>query len=98
MSKVIWKYSTLPNGIFKESFTLGMPKGAEILTVQIDQKNNQPTIWVLVDPNAELETRYFELYGTGSSLYGDMGIERKYIGTYQYQRGEFVGHIFERIN
>ena len=29
---------------------------------------------------------------------GAMGIERNYIGTYQYQRGEFVGHIFERLN
>lgn len=98
MSKVIWKYDTLVGGTFKESFTLEMPKGAEIVTVQIDQKNNHPTIWAIVDPNAELETRYFELFGTGFPIYDDIGIERKYIGTYQYQNGEFVGHIFERIN
>jgi hypothetical protein len=45
-----------------------------------------------------MEDRFFELYGTGHSIHEDMGIERKYIGTYQYQRGEFVGHIFERLN
>jgi hypothetical protein len=99
--KTIWKFSTLIEGQkrqFKEKFTLQMPMGAEILTIQTDEKNNHPTIWALVDPQAEMEDRFFELYGTGHSIYEDMGIERKYIGTYQYQRGEFVGHIFERLN
>jgi hypothetical protein len=27
-----------------------------------------------------------------------MGVERKYVGSYRYQNGEFMGHIFERIN
>jgi len=96
--KTIWKFSTLIEGQFKEKFTLQMPIGAEILTIQTDEKNNHPTIWALVDPQAEMEDRFFELYGTGHSIHEDMGIERKYIGTYQYQRGEFVGHIFERLN
>jgi hypothetical protein len=98
MSKIIWKYSTLLDNTFKESFSLYMPKGAEILTVQIDQKNKHPTIWAMVNPEAEPEERWFELFGTGHTIHEDMGIERKYIGTYQYQRGEFVGHLFERIN
>ena len=96
MGKIIWKYSTLQNGSFKDYFSLYMPKGAEILTVQIDQKNNQPTVWAMVDPEAEQETRTFELFGTGHTI--PTGVERKYIGTYQYQNGEFVGHLFERIN
>ena len=96
--KTIYKYSTLPNGKFRESFTLNMPKGAEILTVQIDQKNNVPSIWAMVDTEMPLEERYFELFGTGHEIPVDIGVERKYVGTYQYQRGEFVGHIFERIN
>jgi hypothetical protein len=96
--KTIWKYSTLPDNEFQEKFTLKMPKGAEILTVQIDQKDNTPSIWVMVETDAPMEERYFELYGTGHEIYVDMGIERKYLGTYQYQRGAFVGHIFERIN
>jgi hypothetical protein len=75
-----------------------MPKGAEILTVQTDEKNNHPTIWALVDPEQENEQRFFELFGTGHEIHSDMGVERKYIGTYQYQKGAFVGHIFERIN
>jgi hypothetical protein len=98
MNKIIWKYSTLLDNTFKESFSLYMPKGAEILTIQIDQKNNHPTIWAIVDPEAESETRWFELFGTGHTIPENMGVERKYIGTYQYQRGEFVGHLFEKIN
>ena len=96
--KTIWKFSTLIDGSFSDKFTIMMPKSAEILCVQTDQKNNHPTIWALVDPEAEEEERDFELYGTGHQISFDMGVERKYIGSYQYQRGEFVGHIFERLN
>ena len=95
--KTIWKFSTVEHG-FSDKFGLFMPKGAEILTVQTDGKNNHPTIWALVDPEQEKEERFFELLGTGHEIHGDMGVERKYIGTYQYQNGDFVGHIFERIN
>ena len=95
--KTIWKFSTIENG-FDEKFSIHMPKGAEILTVQTDEKNNHPTIWALVDPEQEKEVRFFELFGTGHEIHSDMGVERKYIGTYQYQKGVFVGHIFERIN
>ena len=98
MKKTIWKFSTLPNNRFEEKFTLNMPKGAEILTVQTDQKDNIPCIWALVNPENETEERYFELFGTGHDVHFGMGVDRKYIGTYQYQKGEFVGHIFERIN
>jgi hypothetical protein len=97
MNKTIWKYSTVEHG-FRTNFGIFMPKGAEILTVQRDEKNNHPTIWALVDPEQEKEERFFELFGTGHEIPYDMGVERKYIGTYQYQNGEFVGHIFERIN
>ena len=97
MEKAIWKFSTIENG-FQGKFEINMPQGSEILTVQTDQKDNSPCIWALVDPEKELETRHFELFGTGHPVPYDMGVERKYIGTYQYQKGEFVGHIFERIN
>jgi len=50
-----------------------------------------------VDDESEKEERIFELFGTGHQIKEDMGVDRKYIGTYQYQKGNFVGHIFERI-
>jgi hypothetical protein len=94
--KTIWKFSTLKGMDFKERFIIKMPKGAEILTVQVDEKNNHPTIWALVDTEADVEYRNFVLVGTGNPI-GTL-VDKKYIGTYQYQRGEFVGHIFELID
>lgn len=91
--KTIYKYQTP----FQDFFTLEMPVGAEILTVQQDEKTNWGCIWALVDTDNEKEERTFELFGTGNEIHVDMGVDRKYIGTYQYQRGNFVGHIFERF-
>jgi len=100
MNKTIKGYSTLVDGEFKASFTLNMPKGAEILTVQINQNSNTPNIYAVVDPTQEVEERHFELIPTEGVVYCDMGVERRYIGSYQYRLvlKSIVGHIFERIN
>lgn len=92
--KTIWKYETP----FEHKFSISMPLNAEILCVQVDKKTHTPCIWAMVYTEYEKEERCFELFGTGHEIHCDMGIDRKYIGTYQYQNGEFVGHIFERIN
>lgn len=91
MKKEIWKYAITPN-----QKHLILPLDAEILAVQT--QNNEPFIWCLVDPNEELESRYFEIYGTGHQIHYDMGTERKYIGTFQLNNGDLVFHLFERIN
>lgn len=94
--KEIWKYETIVNNEFKEEFNIKMPKNSEILCVQTDEKTNIPCLWVMVDPNCEeFETYYFELIPTGKTFKDDK--DREYIGTYQYQKGAFVGHIFEII-
>lgn len=94
MEQTIWKFETP----FEDKFTIQMPTSSEILCVQQDKKTMKPCIWAMVYPNNPNEERFFELFGTGHPIHNDMGIDRKYIGTYQYQNGEFVGHIFERIN
>ena len=95
MNQEIWKFCTTDRG-FVGRFELKMPKNAQLLYVDIDA-NNFPCIWALVYPHEENETRYFELYGTGQSIPNDMGVVREYVGSYRYQKGEFIGHIFERI-
>lgn len=92
--KTIWKFETP----FEYNFKIQMPKNAEILCIQQDQKTMKPCIWAMVDTENETEERFFELFGTGHDIHCDMGIDRKYLGSYQYQKGEFIGHIFERIN
>ena len=91
MNKQIWKFELYPNVT-----VIDMPKGAEILTVQT--QDEIPFIWVLVNPENLEEKRQFEIYGTGHDIYCDMGIERKYINTFQLSGGSLVFHLFERIN
>lgn len=60
--KRIFKYA-IP---IADEFELELPKGAEILTFQIQYE--QPVIWAIVDPDAEKEKRHFNLYGTGHPM------------------------------
>lgn len=77
--KKIWKFDVLPY-----AFTIEMPKGAPILSVQcqphyeprtpqlsIDEEHWQvagPRIWALVDPSAEKVERRFVTVGTGHAV------------------------------
>lgn len=91
MNKQIWKFQLTS---FKMS--IDVPIGAEILSVQM--QGDIPCIWLLVNPKAPTQSRYFEIYGTGTDIPYDMGIMRNYIGTYQLDNGDFIFHVFERIN
>ena len=92
MKESIWKFPMAS----PEQRIIEMPKGAEILTIQV--QNKIPCIWALVNPENEKEKRFFEIFGTGHDMPVDMGIERKYINTFQLNGGALVLHLFERIN
>ena len=86
MIKQIWK--------FKVENVIEMPKGAEILFVQIQNRQMfNACIWAKVNPENELEKRKFVVIGTGHS-FDDTNMN--YIGT--YQDGPFVWHLFEIVN
>ncbi len=85
MSKTIWKYPVTP-----DHWTQLMPVDAEILSVQVQQKEVQ--MWVLVDPDAIRKGREFEVYGTGHSIPENPG---KFIGTFQLEGGTLVFHLFD---
>jgi hypothetical protein len=87
--KTIWKY-TIDH---KDSQDIRMPKGAFILTAQ--NQNNQLFLWAEVNPKATKETRVIEIFGTGTPIEEDMGVERKYIAT--VQEDVFVWHVYERL-
>jgi hypothetical protein len=84
MDKTIWKYSLTPD------CTLSMPVGSIILTVQ--EQEQRPCLWALVDPAAPHECRRFRTYGTGHPVADDPG---EYIGTFQLNGGSLVFHLFE---
>lgn len=89
--KTIWKYKLDVN----DNVFIEMPKGAQVLSVQI--QDGAPCIWALVDPDAKKEKRLFEVLGTGHTMPEDMGINRAFIGTFQLWAGRLVFHLFERL-
>lgn len=91
MKKKIFKYQ-LKNTDIQD---IQLPMHSEILCIQTQHGN--PCIWVLVNPDNELETRAFEIFGTGHIVNCDTDIQRKYIGTYQVLGGDLVFHCFERL-
>ena len=91
MNKVIWKFPIETKGRQE----ILMPKGAEILCIQIQQ--DKPTIWALVE-FLPPEKRIFEVFGTGHNIKSGGDIKRDYVGTYQVGDGHLVFHVFERIN
>lgn len=70
-----------------DEFTVMMPEGAEVLTVQMQGKS--PQIWARVDIDKPLRFRAFHWRGTGHDAAG-LG---RYVGTIQDHW--LVFHLFE---
>ena len=77
----------------EESNEIKMPKGAEVLAVQM--QGDRPMVWALCDNGeTEQEIRKFFIAGTGHEA--DFS-NKKYIGTVQEHGGILVWHLFEII-
>lgn len=87
----IWKYKVTIN----DYFTLIMPKGAEVLAVQV--QHGKPCLWARLDPNAERELRHFVCFGTGNPIPNDDTVKFNYVSTFQIEDGKLVFHLFEGI-
>lgn len=97
MNRRIWKYQL--QIIDRQIFS--MPVGAKLLSVgnQTDdplfgelQTGSCVCIWALVDTDADLVERTFEIIGTGNPMEDD---ERFFVGTCIID--PFVWHVFEVI-
>lgn len=86
----IWKYEIY----IKDEFTLQIPKGAEILS--IDTQNDVGYLWILVDADKPFEDREFCLFGTGQSITIDRQ-DLYFIGTFHQGYGVLIWHVFERL-
>lgn len=87
MAKMVFKYQ-LP---IKDTFTLDIPAGADILAVQIQHEN--PCLWALVEKDAPPVTRHFACVGTGQPVPTVID-KHNYIGTVQRYDGNLVLHYF----
>lgn len=97
--KTIYKYPLMTTPelvgghIFEE---IELPIGAEVLTIEIQNKDNV-CLWAVVNPEEEQkETRKFVLFGTGMGI--PDSLELKYIKTILISDGVFVYHGFEILN
>lgn len=89
MKKVIWKYP-IPRAL---EFTLNMPEGRfEFLSIQM--QNDEPCMWVLVDPGQRKVSHTFRILPTGLEFHRDDPTRMPYIGTFQPVNG-LVFHLFE---
>ncbi len=95
--RTIYKYPLGSSAPFGHSvsaqtpFTLNMPAGAIVLTVQ--EQNGEACVWALVNPNNDIQPREFYLAGTARAC--DAVDGATYIDTFQLQSGELVWHLFE---
>jgi hypothetical protein len=85
MARRVWRFR-VP---VADATTLEMPKGAEVLTVQLQR--GEPTLWAACDPEVATETRHFRWVGTGHPFDGPA----LYVGTVQFSGGSLVFHLFE---
>jgi hypothetical protein len=86
--KTIYKY---PIEVIGRQAIL-LPKYAEVLCVQIDNKNGDPHIWCLVETENPLELVEFIIFGTGQEITNKEAM--RYIGT--FQQSVFVWHLFKK--
>jgi hypothetical protein len=76
----------------KDNFTVEMPDGADILTVQNQRETG--CMWAICDPEARKVKRQFAVVGTGH----EFNLKAyAYIGTFQERGGVFVWHLFELL-
>lgn len=90
----IWKFKLEADG----KQTIEMPKDSNVLCAQM--KDGELYIWAEVNPLASYERRVFEVFPTGIDLPCGMGIQRKYIGTFQTGSvmETMVFHVYERLD
>lgn len=94
--KTIYKYTIKP----EREFAMGIPKDSRLLTVQTQLIHGNETVqlWALVDTDKELIARKFIAVGTGHELDINTNLDNlRYIGTFQLDKGEVVGHLFEVV-
>lgn len=102
--KKIFKYQ-MPEGGTRQ---FEMPKDAKILTAQvqmgfkrdgrgIQHEAEVTTLWALVDDEQPMEMRTFTMICTGDEAHmlNNEDIACKYIATLQFDKGQYVEHMFE---
>ena len=74
-----------------DSQIVSMPRGAKILTVQVQRE--QAYLWAMVDLGEHVVNRTILIYGTGHAIHITEYLA--YVGTIQMAGGNLVWHVFD---
>jgi hypothetical protein len=77
-------------------FSIDLPHDAKVLSVQA--QHNEPFLWALVSADKLVfkTSKTFRSFGTGHQI-NENPETLHYIGTFQLDEGNFVGHLFEIV-
>lgn len=82
----VWKFPIAPG-----DYSITMPMGAELLTVQT--QHGDPVLWALVETAAIRVPRRFLVVDTGEPIETDVRL--RWVGTFQISQGYLVFHVFD---
>ena len=85
MNKVIWKYTIK----IQDEFQVDMPNGAKVLYT--DTQYGEPCMWVEVNPDAEITSYTFYVFGTGHHR---IPTHIQYIGSFLMRDDALVWHLY----
>jgi len=86
--KKIYKYVLEVTG----DQSIAMPDAAKVLAIQV--QHGKPCVWAEVDSEQTVTAfRRFVTVGTGAPTPEDFD-KLHYVGTYQLDSGNFVGHVY----
>lgn len=88
MSKTIWKFPVPLSGVPQPVM---MPADARVLHVAT--QNDEPYLWVELDPDAPRVVRLFTCVGTGAPIPPDC----VHVGTFTIDAGRYVFHVYEQV-
>ena len=93
--KKIFKYE-IP---IQNEFELELPRGAQILTFQVQREmpsmNEKPFVWAIIDLKEDISEKVnFRLFGTGHPIPKEAN-SFSYVGTAQMANGQLVWHLFK---
>lgn len=72
-------------------FAVQMPVGAKVLLAGEQEARGELSLWALVDSEAPMETRRFQIAGTGHEVKGG-----EHVASFILHDGFHVFHVFEQ--
>lgn len=101
---VVWRFPLNPadGSEAREDGKLGftcdveIPEGAQFLPGRLELTSKGPSLYALVDPDAEKETRSFFVCGNGVEVPADGAHVLSWRGTYK-ETGGITVHVFELV-